>query len=322
MQKLSIAVALASLVATTAVAKTQQNEKPVGGTPSAPAAVDCQSPVPPPQPQQPPTRPLTGYRNRSPEFNEALNKADEPRAEAVRQARKLFDKGDLVGAETWCRRALTLTPLVSGKPWHHEEVPMLGDILMIQGRYEEALECYLSIVADQRRRGNLEPDDPDHPTPNIGAALAYCRLGDFEMAKKYFPAAVVDADTASEEMKEYPGSGDIRALEASLLFIRGSQEGSFSPQALRHFEAAEKLAPDNWMIVNRIGYVLYDLKRYEEAIAYYRREMQLGGDKTPYHHRMRVEMYDLWQKQKEEKANKPKENKPQEKDKSKEKAPQ
>jgi len=301
MQKFSIAMALASLVAITSVATAQQDEAPADGTPSVPAAGDHASPVS--APQQPPS---PGVRTRfttptQEETDSALDRAFAPSGEATRQARKLFEEGDLVRAEYWCRRALTLVPFISGKPWYGEELPLLGDILMAQGRPEDALECYLNEVANQRLHGALKPDDPDHPTRNLNIALAYCRLGNLKMAKKYFPDSFIITEIGSEAWKEYPGNGDIRALEASLLFIRGGQESSFPLRRLSYFEAAAKLAPKNVMIASQIGDRLYDLNRYEEAIAAYRRAMELGGETDGWGNPLHIVIDNLQRRQKQQK---------------------
>jgi tetratricopeptide (TPR) repeat protein len=299
MQKLPIAIALASLMTITTVAAAQQNEKPAGGTPSEQAAVDHSSPASQPQ-QSPPKIPILSKQPEDIEFAKVLHRAFQPSDEARAQADKLFEEGDLVRAEFWCRRALTLLPLFKGKPWYGSEVPLLGDILMAQGRPEEALECYLRDVANQELDGSTKPADPDHPRPNLNVALACCRLGDLEMAKKYFPDAVIAERVSPEWLKESPDIGDLRTREASLLWIRGNQESSFPLKRLRYFEAAAKLAPKNWMIAREIGDRLYDLNRYEKAIAAYRRAMELGGDTDGWGNPLHIVIENLQRRQKQQ----------------------
>ena len=269
MQKLPVAIALASLVVAAAVtkmvAKTPQPETFQGVT---------ANPIPP-------------------EITKQMDAALVPYGEAVKKATELLNQGKFVEAEAECRRALTLVLLINGKPWYGEEVPLLGDILLAQGRNQEALDCYLRIVTSS------VPDNPEHPHSNIGAALAYCRLGNFKMAKRYFPR-----NDSPEWHKVWRGG--IEAFEASLLYSRAGEESSHSNyrMALFYLKQAEKLAPPNtkWFLADMIGDAMYDLHRYDDAVTYYRRAMELGGAKVSYEHRMRVEMFDLRQKQQKQKA--------------------
>ena len=272
MRKLLVTLAIASLVAAVAVAKTQMNEEHPSYTPAAGTAGTYQPPVHQRRAQRPPTQESTTVdkptsRNPEPDaIRERLDAAMVPYGEAVKLARELFFERKFEDAEVECRRALALAPIINGKPWYGAELPLLGDILLARGSNHDALEAYLRVTTSSK------PDDPEHPRPNLGAALAYCRLGNFEMAKKYCP------QHDSPKWREV-WSNDIRGLEASLLFARASDEDSMenSRGAILYLEPAAKLAPKNWLIARAMGDVLCDLKRYKEAASYFLRAEQQGG---------------------------------------------
>lgn len=210
-------------------------------------------------------------------------------------ARRLFRQGKLKAAEAECRRAMALAPLINGQPAYIGELTLLGDILLTQGRNREALKCYLGV------RTSSIPDNPQKPRPNLNAALAYCRMGNFAMAKKYYPPQTLSSWFSAGIPPVSQATTNIRAMEASILLLRGFDLKSCADDegALPYLQAANKLSPHNWRIIYAIADSLHHLKRREEAIPYYRMLIRLRGAKTDYDVRMRVEMYDLAKKRKQ-----------------------
>lgn len=215
-----------------------------------------------------------------------MNAAAVPRTKARQQARQLLREGQLEKAEVECRRAMALAPLINGQPWYGDELPLLGDILLAQGDNYGALEYYLGMKTSSKT------DDPEHPRPNLNAALAYCRLGNFKMAKKYCPDQVLVNLTDDKSLADWPGTSDLRSLEASVLMVRGFNAASSAQhiEALSYLEPASKLAPKNWLIAYAMSQTLRDLKRPEEAALHYKRAVQYGGDKVPDGRPARVEV--------------------------------
>jgi tetratricopeptide (TPR) repeat protein len=211
------------------------------------------------------------------------------------QALTLLIQGKLEDAERVCREAMAFWQTLNTTSTQGLE--LLGDIQLAQGKYEEALATYAIVRQNS-----------DNVQTSISIAQCYLHLGDLEKSRKalqecpWTDLRKFAADPLPEELKDMPGTKDLKSMEATLMLALAIITPYGYEHKLKYLQAADKLTPDSWLITNRIGDTLYDLKRYEEAISYYRREMQIGGDKTPYHHRTRVEMYDLWQKQQKEKA--------------------
>ena len=76
-----------------------------------------------------------------PEVRKRLAAARVPSSEARKRARELFYNGQLEEAEVECRRAIALLPISNGKPEDLGEPSLLGEILVEQGRNQEAIEC-------------------------------------------------------------------------------------------------------------------------------------------------------------------------------------
>ena len=277
MQKLPVAIVLASLMVVVAVAKTQLNKATVA-YPVFRSNYDEEA------------------IKQDREGWERVNAAMARYGEAEKSARALLDKGQLVAAEAECRRALKLDVIffVNGVPDPPQESGMrlLGDIQLAQGKYQEALKSY--GVNNPHRMRQL------HGGPEMCLKIAQCYVGlnDFERALKFYNYLIRRHPAWN---KDLPGAGNLHSLEATLLMLRAG-DGRSSEQALLRFRAAEKLAPTNWFISDTIGELLHDMDRYDEAVASYRRAMQLNIARVSYGHRLRVEMHDEWHKRNKQEA--------------------
>lgn len=178
-----------------------------------------------------------------------------------KQARSLYDAGDLAGAERECRRAVDTAPVLYGRkqgmPFSQR---LLGRILLDQGRNQEAIAtlrpCYAHLADSSM---------------NMDVALAYARLGDYAQATKFFSdQAITNVRISNEPLTpaDLPGTGDLTSLQASILFARGLDEyfeGRSNP-ALADLQAAESLAPANILIAYWHAHTLLEMDRGAEAV--------------------------------------------------------
>jgi len=227
------------------------------------------------------------------EVREHLNVLMTRSRQAEKHARQLLRGGNFAEAEVECRRAMALSPIINGKPWYGNTPQLLGEINLAQGNNQEALVSFLEARVSTH---SLMLD--------LNTALAYCRLGNFGMAKKHYPSQTIVNLTDGKSLAEWPQGDDLRSLEASILLAQGLDAASSADAtgALPYLRAAGKLAPQNWFIAEQTAYALDYLNRRDDAVPYYRRAIELGGDKVSYEHRMRVEMYDLRKKQASQRA--------------------
>lgn len=243
------------------------------------AALDAalNAPAPPPPPLPPGDNPFLKRPQRESRplpvpLLERLKERVALSKEAQGRARQLLKEGRFTQAEEECRRALALVPKRHDKPLDVNPLPLLCEILLAQGRSQEALDC-------------LSEGDHDAMSPRVRSltvALAYCRLCNFEMARNIYLADDPLRFTVGVQVEDLPGTDDPRALEASILLARGVRASiANDPEgALADYQAAGKLAPDNWVITERIGYFLHRLDRHDEAAPYLKRALQHGGDKV------------------------------------------
>lgn len=183
-----------------------------------------------------------------------------------KQARSLYDAGDLAGAERECRRAVDTAPVLYGRkqgmPFSQR---LLGRVLLDQGRSQEAIAtlrpCYAHLVDSSM---------------NLDVALAYARLGDYAQATKFYSdQAITNIRISNEPLTpaDLPGTGDLNSLQASILFARGldeSLEGRSTP-ALADLQAAGALAPANILIAYWHAHTLLELNRGAEAVPFLER---------------------------------------------------
>lgn len=161
---------------------------------------------------------------------------------------------------------------------------LLGDILLAKGQYEEALQEYAVL----RRSGWST-------TLHINIALCYVRLGGLDKAVEAYRDQIETELGPGPHLENIPGTEDLKSMEITLLLKLADVYSGSSGEALKYLKAVAELKPDDWAITERIGLTLYRLKRYDEAIPYYKRALELGGDKVSDRTRTRVEMYERQQ---------------------------
>lgn len=188
------------------------------------------------------------YTPQSEEGKRALDALLRPSDEAQKRARQLLRDGQLEAAEAECRHALTLSPIFAGKRWSMGALALLGEILLAQKRNEEALDCFIQSYEE----GPLTVEE------KLGAALAYCRLGDFEMAQQFYSNETILRFSVTTKAEDLPGTGDLASLEASILLGRAKHailQHDYKG-ASRDLKAAGELAPGNAVIADFAAYVL------------------------------------------------------------------
>ncbi len=180
-------------------------------------------------------------------------------------AQKLFDDGDIAGAEAACMRALDLAP-VSDKTGVSVNVPavrLLGDIRLKQGKPREALGAYLPCLQETSNRAL-----------RLSVAIAYCEVGDYRAALQQTQDILSMSSDLRDldcEPADWPGARTVRSLEASLYCYRAMTPGVWRrPKALSDYRAALKLAPHNAYINYQMGEVLRSMYRVEECLPYFR----------------------------------------------------
>lgn len=232
---------------------------------------------------------------RSPEGRRQAAAEGEQAAQLHQKARTLLKEGKLEEAEQAWREEVAF--------WQAHDTTsagtdqLLGDIQLAQGKYKEALATYAIVLRSS-----------DNPQIFLGIAQCYLRLGDLEKSREALQESPDEGlrkladDPLPEDLKDMPGTHDLKAMEATLMMVLAASTSDGYEEELKYLQAAEKLSPENWFIADRIGQTLDRLNQYDKAVVYYRRSMQLGGDKVSYDHRMRVEMFDLRQKQNKQKV--------------------
>ena len=160
---------------------------------------------------------------------------------------------DLPAAETACRAAVALQ---SDNPAARK---CLGEALMLQEKYEGALEQYL-------RLSELEPTDPQH---FLRLAMIYRRLGQLDKAEECLLRAKQDA----------PGSLEVIYNEALTYRAQGRFEDAI--RVLSDAVAAAKGTerPSTMAILyEQLGALFREVENYPAALETFEELRELGGD--------------------------------------------
>ena len=181
--------------------------------------------------------------NKPPEYmlREAEARA-KPSEDARMRAQRLFQAGDIAGAEAECRKSLELAPKVSGAPMNPVATELMGEICLRQGKNREALNWFLGHAV--HAAGGIV---------NINVAIAYCRLGDYQKAKLCYSDGRIQSDWkvwGGLSPQDLPGTATLATLEASALLTKGTDlrsEGRYN-EAVPNLLAAQRLAPKNPLI--------------------------------------------------------------------------
>lgn len=215
----------------------------------------------------------------SPEQQARIKAAMAPGNKLYLESRALFRAGRMEEAEQKHHEAMAAYKANGMSVGLERE---LADIQLARGKFKEALEIYGVNRPKSMRH------IPGYPELCLRIAQCYVGLRDIKAARRFYGYAIA----RRTHLENLPGPGSPRSLEASLLLLRGFEVNGWPEQALRYYQAAGKLAPENWLIVEQTAKTLYWLKRYDEAMPYYRRLLKHQGKDASYDMRMRVEMYD------------------------------
>ena len=149
---------------------------------------------------------------------------------------------------------------------------LLADIQLEKGEYRKALENYhVNRPASMRHI-------PHYAELCLKIALCYLRLGEIEASKKFYGYAT-NNKLGQSVSAELPGVADRRALEASILTNLGfyAETVADSERALNFYQAANKMAPQNSLLLYRQAMLLMWLKRYDEALPMLARAVRFGN---------------------------------------------
>lgn len=190
--------------------------------------------------------------------------------QALNRVQELRRSGNLAGAESAAQEAMALAARLS--PLDQEEGRrLIGRIRMEQGQYAEALQW---LGADWKAGKDVGLD--------LDVALCYSRMGNTDMAKRYYSDQILLRNISAEARDEWqsymPGGTSPSDLEANILFVRGQESGMGLDQrdALVDYQAAGRLAPTNAWIAYCTAEALCALHRTAEAEPYYRTAAQYG----------------------------------------------
>lgn len=186
-------------------------------------------------------------------------------------------QGALNDAAAHQREALRL------RPQFLEALNNLGNVLVLQKQYQEAIECYQRVLA-------IRPDYPEAYS-NLGSALrGLGRLDEAVMnyrqalrLRPEFPDALGnlgDALTAQGKPEEAIASyrDALRLAPAHVLALTGfgNALGKLErfEEALGYHQEALRHAPRNADVHTNLGNALVGLRRFDEALACYHRALQ------------------------------------------------
>jgi tetratricopeptide (TPR) repeat protein len=218
---------------------------------------------------------------------EAFNKADKPARDALIHALELRDAGDISGAEAACRKALSLAFRVNGHLVRPEIHQLLGELLLRQGTYQEALGQFDRWIAERKHTKfpmPLEGRYSNEACVQLDLALAYCLRGNYQLALKYYTDPMVPATPPFSSLNDQPweeglSTRNLTGLKAAVLVQIALNPGSATTtekEALRCMLEAAKLAPDNPMVAYVCGHMLLRKNRLAEALPYFRLAAKRG----------------------------------------------
>ena len=145
-----------------------------------------------------------------------------------------------------------------------------GDALRNEERHEEALQSYREVLVT----------DPEH-------ALAHARVGVTLFLLQRYEEALQALAQAISLQPDLPGAGALHHLMG-----RAAQELG-RPAAAEHFERALQLDPHDADTIDRLAKIRFEQRRYEDALALYRRLADLFADDAQTHANVGATLYYL-----------------------------
>lgn len=190
-----------------------------------------------------------------------------PGTQMMQQARSLMRAGDLSGAERVCLEAVDV---FQGTPSVASAQQLLGEIYLAGGQNEKALRSF--------HAGNQYTQNP---TLSLDVALAYCRLGNYEQARRFYSdQAILQYHVAGKDInpQDLPGTDSPQSLEASILLARGIDAffEARKDDALADFATAAHLGEENPLIHYYNGMALLHQGRYAEAAPHFQAAASSG----------------------------------------------
>ena len=153
-------------------------------------------------------------------------------------ARELMKQGRLNKAEQETLEGLRLMQPLPDTTGYQ----LLGEIYLKGGQNQKALQ---SFQTTSRHTQNTRL--------GLNAALAYCRMGDYEHARQFNPDPLILQHTIggkSLDRADLPGTDNLNDLEASILLARGMDAASTCDfeEAIANYQAASRYASVNPLI--------------------------------------------------------------------------
>ena len=139
-------------------------------------------------------------------------------------------------------------------------VQLLGEIYLQEGKNREALQTFLPRLPHEAGGGL-----------NVDVAITYCRLRDYQRAKRFFSDAAMQRIFENTAPEDLPGTRSLATLEASALLTRGinAKAETRIKDAVADFIAAERLVPRNPLAAYLAGQFISDLGDPKGAVPHY-----------------------------------------------------
>jgi len=200
----------------------------------------------------------------------ALNMVQEP---VVQKTQEIFEQGLKLMEDKEYEKALVIfTSLVNQKE-NPEYYFNIGFIKTYQAKYIEAIEAFCMAARLDRYFARAYEE--------IGKV--YKLMGDTEKSEKYMQQAAeiyMDTDkigTAEAILNEILESGSDSMNVFNTLGVLYRKKGE--PEvALKHYQKALKVHPDESFIYYNIGRVYLDMKDTEKAIEYFKKSLEIDPD--------------------------------------------
>ncbi|NMO16197.1 tetratricopeptide repeat protein [Pyxidicoccus fallax] len=215
------------------------------------------------------------------ELERALDAAEASRSDRMRLeilVRLIFAQashGKMEQAERWGQVAESVLARLGGEPLLAIDLlGNLGNIRMMQGRYQEARDSFAKARVLQR--DTLGPEHPKRAKVSFSEGLAALRLGEHARAIQLLTEALQQTKLAKGQ--SHPEMGNRHAMLATAL-----RESGDPTRALPHAQAALEVrkaafGPKHPLVadaLDEIGMDLLAMKRHEEALATFEQAVAL-----------------------------------------------
>lgn len=200
------------------------------------------------------------------EADRLRNQALAPSIAALQEAYKLLDAGKEGEAKGWVLKAIALSPLYQpgvdptwpkiGHPMNDAAVELLSLLELWEG--EDPAKVIEQLRPYLWRPHLIDPNNPDSVALDL--CIAYCRLGQYALARQFFNVAWVrfcfglgDVAVPPDDIRmNAPDIGSPQGLEA-ICWMLESSPGGGSYARYKNLQQAVRLMPGNPLVCYAMG---------------------------------------------------------------------